>query len=253
MPETPMEAVVEFGPDDDAAREPRRFNPGGFLTGLAADRRLVPIAAVLGAVALFGSFVSEWQITEVDRSVFGDGEVGTRPLETSLADLGSWGGGYLAALFLLVPLVVLTLFGPFAGRRYTRLGALSVGGVLLAMLAATGSELGDVSRIIGQPGLSGLDADQVTISYGRGLWCAVAGTVLVVLAMYLAGRDTDVPPPLSDDDEPAPEPPPIWSWRRPEAAEEGPPDAPFDLTVTSTKPFTASQDNRDKPSEGISG
>ena len=38
----------------------------------------------------------------------------------------------------LVSLVVLTLFGPPAGRRYARLCALSTGGVLLAMVLAMG-------------------------------------------------------------------------------------------------------------------
>src|SRR3954470_21960518 len=55
MPET-EEAVIEFGPEDEAGSAPRRRLPvGGFLTGLAGDRRLVPLAAALGGVALFGS------------------------------------------------------------------------------------------------------------------------------------------------------------------------------------------------------
>src|SRR5688572_5560296 len=63
MPDT-GEAVVEFGPGDDAQDPPgRRMPVGAFLAGLAGDRRLVPLAAVLGGVALFGSLVSEWQIT----------------------------------------------------------------------------------------------------------------------------------------------------------------------------------------------
>ena len=251
MPET-GEAVVEFGPDEDAERTPGRRPPvGALLTGLAGDRRLVPLAAALGGVALFASLISEWQLTEVDGTFWGDGEVGARPpLETMVADLGGWGGGYLAGLFLLVGSVVLTLFGPAAGRRYARLCALSTGGVLLAMVVALGSYLGDTSRTVGQLGLTSLEEDQVAISLGRGTWCAAAGVLLVLLAMILAGRHLQAEPvPV---DAPAEATPPIepeaamWSWRRPATDEEdGLPDEPFGLTVAPTKPFMAAQNNRD--------
>jgi hypothetical protein len=248
MPETPAEAVVQFGPDDDAAPERTRISPSAHLARLASDRRVVPLAAALGGIALFGSLVSEWQVTNVDGAFWGDGEVGARPLETTVADLGDWGGGYLTGLLLLVPAVVLTLFGPAAGRRYTRLTALSICGVLLGMLAAVGSYLGDTSRIVGQVSASNLQEDQVTISHGRGIWCAAAGVALTLLAMYLAGRASGAGPGRSDE-EPEDEPPTVWSWRRPaDDAEDRPPDAPIGLTVTPAKPFTPTQDNRDKPS-----
>ena len=249
MPETPAEAVVQFGPEEDTAREQRRSRPGVHLAELAGDRRIMPLAAALGGVALFGSLVSEWQITSIDGSLFGDGEVGIRPLETTVADLGSLGGGYLTGLLLLVPAVVLTMFGPAAGRRYTRLAGLSIGGVLLGILAATGSHLGDTSLTVGQPGLNGLEENQVTITHGRGIWCAAAGVALMLLAMYLAGRAPGAAP-SQQQEAPVEEPPAVWSWRRPapNEAEEGPPEAPFDLTVAPAKPFTASEDNRDKPS-----
>lgn len=261
MPETP-EAVIEFGPeptrggkpketpvrqdDERAASGRRRFSVGTFLAGLAGDRRLVPVAAGLGAIALFASLISEWQVTTVDGTAFRSTEAGDRPLVTTVADLGGWGGGYLAGLFLLAGAVVLALFGPLPGRRYARLIALSTGAVLLALLAALGSYLGETSRIIGQLGATDLAADQVAISRGRGIWCAAVGVVLVLAAIYLAGRVTEFEP----EDEPAEgeeEPPVVWSWRRPAAEDEGPPQAPFDLTVTSAKPFTASGDNVDKP------
>jgi len=254
MPET-GEAVVEFGADDDAERTPGRRAPvGAFLTGLAGDRRLVPLAAALGGVALFGSLVSEWQLTEVDGAFWADGEGGARrPLETMVADLGGWGGGYLAGLFLLVAPVVLTLFGPPAGRRYARLCALSTGGVLLAMVLAMASYLGDTSRTVGQLALTGLEEDQVTISLGRGTWCAAAGVLLVLLAMILAGRHLRAGP-VPVDAPADPEPPiapeeAMWSWRRPvTSVEDGLPDAPFDLTVAPAKPFITAPDNRDTPS-----
>jgi len=252
MPET-GEAVVEFGPDDDAGAPRRRAPVGELLTGLGRDRRLVPLAAALGGVALFGSLISEWQLTAVDGTFWGDGEVGDRPLVTTLADLGSWGGGYLTGLFLLVATVVLTLFGPAAGRRYARLCALSVGGVLLAMVVAMGSYLGDTSRIVGQLTASNLEENQVTITHGRGIWCAAAGVALVLLSMVLAGRPATTGPTRAaappDGASPAESEPPVWSWRRPAASEDdGLPEAPFDLTVAPAKPFATSPENRDKPS-----
>jgi hypothetical protein len=250
MPETP-EAVIEFGPDqdddDETAAPRRRFSVGAFLTGLAGDRRLVPVAAGIGAIALFGSLISEWQVTNVDGTAFRGTEVGDRPLLTTLADLGGWSGGYLAGLFLLVGATMLALFGPLPGRRYARLTALSAGGVLLAMLAAIGSYLGETSRIIGQLGATDLAEDQISISRGRGVWCAAAGVVLVLAAIYLAGRMTEYEP-EDEESEGEEEPPAVWSWRRPEVEDEGPPDAPFDLTVSAAKPFSASSDNVDKPS-----
>ena len=254
MPET-GEAVVEFGPDDDAERAPRRRVPlGDFLTQLGGDRRLVPLAAALGGVALFGSLVSEWQITRIDGAFFGDGEVGNRPLVAGLPDLGGWGGGYLSGLFLLVAAVVLTLFGPAAGRRYARLAALSVGGVLLAMVLAQISYLSDTSLLVGQLSATNLEDDQLLVERGRGVWCAAAGVVLVLLAMVVAGRHLAAgPSPVAEGDDGDEQPvtavdTPVWSWRRPAGPVEDQPDAPFDLTVAPAQPFASSPDNRDKPS-----
>jgi hypothetical protein len=245
MPEA-SESVIEFGPDDDAAAPPRRSRTAGFLTGLAGDRRLTPITAALGALALFGSLVSEWQITDVDGTVWGDGTAGTRSLETTVADLGGWGGGYLSGLLLLTPAAVLTMFGPPAGRRYARLSALSIGGLLLAMLAALTSYLGETSRTVGQAVLSGLDPDQVAVSQGRGLSCAAVGVALVTLALYLSGR---APQPAGEPPASAEDAHPAWGRRRTGPAEpDGPPQEPFELTVSAAKPFTSAQDDRDRPS-----
>jgi hypothetical protein len=250
---TPAEAgsIIAFGTDGSRRRRPR-FSATGWAAGLAGDRRLVPLAATLSAVALFASLMSEWQITAVDATVFDDGQVGAKPLPTTIADLGAWGGGYLTGLFVLAAATVLVIFGPAPGRRYARLVGLSTGGVLLGLLAAVAAELGGSSRTLGQAFMIQLGQDQVRLAYGRGLWCALFGVAAAMLALHLAGRHMapgEASPAAADDGQQAAgAPPPVWSWRRPHnsAAEEGPPDAPFDLTVTSAKPFAPSTEDRDQ-------
>lgn len=249
---TPREEVVEFGPDSGPFAPARRWQAGRFAAGLAADRRAVPLAAAVGAVALFASLISEWQLTSVDTTPFGGSDAGERQVSASLSDLGALGTGYLAGLFVLAGAVALILFGPATTRVHARLAGLATGGVLLAVLAALGSDLGDVSRSIERIYLLELDDEDLTLTYGRGIWCAAFGVAAVLLALYLAGRHTPVAADRDTDDEPAP----VWSWRRPrEAEDESPPDAPFELTVEPATPFTSLNDDRDKPTprRGISG
>ena len=249
-PTTP-ETVIELGsePDDAVPPTPRR-SLAGFGRALAADHRVVPLTAVLGAVAAFASLVSEWQVTTVDAAALGNGELGDKVLPSDLADLGAFGGGYLAGLFLLVGAVVLTLFGPPAGRRYARLAGLAVGGTMLGVLISLVSLLGDQSRIFSRLYTIELSPNQLKVAYGRGLWCALAAVVLALVALYLAGRrPAHVQADTADeevDDETA-----VWSWRRPraDAEEEFVPEAPFDLTVSSAQPFTARADDHDRPAE----
>jgi hypothetical protein len=210
----------------------------------------VPLAATLGGVALFASLVSEWQVTNVDASLLGNGKVGTEALSAGVADLGAAGSGYLAGLFALVAATVLVLFGPGPSRRIARLIGLSTGGVLIALLAATGSQLGDTSRLLTATFMVSATGEQVHLAYGRGLWCAVFGVAATMLALILAGRHL-VPAEAYEGPEPAEQPvggaPPVFSWRRPRG-EETAPDEPFDLTVSAAKPFTPATDDRDKPS-----
>ena len=56
------------------------------------------------------------------------------PGSVSSPVLGAFGGAYLTGLFLLVAAIVLTLFGPPAGRRYARLAGLGVGGAVLGVV-----------------------------------------------------------------------------------------------------------------------
>jgi hypothetical protein len=226
--------VIEFGPEPEAEHPIRRRRSlSGFGRELLGDRRLVPIGAALAAIAAFASLISEWQVTTVDAAALGNGELGDKVLPTDLADLGAFGGAYLTGLFLLVAAVVLTLFGPVAGRRYARLSGLGVGGAMLGVLLSLTSLLGDQSRLFSRLYTLELSPDQLKVAYGRGLWCALAAVVLAVAALYLAGRQ-----PSSS----------TWEWRHvAEEDDEEDDEEPFDLTVTSTTPFTSRADDHDRP------
>jgi hypothetical protein len=256
---TPQEGVVEFGADPQERSRPerRRRSFTALVAGLAADHRSVPLATAVGAVALFASLISEWQITAIDMTEFGGTDSAKHPVPATVGDLGAFGGGYLAGLFVLVAAVVLVLFGPPVVRTYARLLGLSTGGVLLGLLAAIYADLGDVSRSIERL-YTLVESTDVELTYGRGIWCAVFGVAALTLALYLAGRHTPVAA-VEDDTEPAgaEEVPVVWSWRAPRPEEEErPPDEPFDLSVSSTSPFTSLNDDRDKHGKsgrGISG
>jgi hypothetical protein len=251
--QVPPETVVEFGPEPDEPRpQRRRWSATELAVGLAADRRAVPLAAAVGAVALFASLISEWQITEINSDeIVGGSANGTRPLPIGVTDLGALGGAYLGGLFVLAGAMTLVLYGPRSTRRTARLIGLSTGGVLIALLAALTSALGDTSRVA--LAVFASELDEVLLSYGRGIWCAFFGVAAVVLALYLAGRHEPPVPATGTEtapDQPVTEVPVVWSWRRPKDGEddERPPDEPFDLTVAPTKPFTSLTDDRDKSS-----
>ena len=235
----PSETVIEFGPGPEPPR--RRWNTAGVLTGLTDDRRAVPLTAVLAAVALFASLVSEWQLTDLLRPADFSSLTELAPLRAGVADLGSLGSGYVVGLFALTATVVLTMFGPEPGRRYARLLGLSTGGVLLALIAAITADLGEGTRSGGRFFTAGWTDDQIEIAYGRGPWCALIGVAAAMLALHLAGRHA-----TTAGEEPGAEP--GWSWRRPAAGDdaENPPDGPMDLTVGPAQPFTTLSDDRNR-------
>jgi hypothetical protein len=242
QPQPESESVAKFGAEPAAERPGRwRWNTAAFAATLASDRRMVPLLAVLAGLAIFASLVSEWQVTAIDTALIGDTAPTFKSVPTDVGGLGAWGGGYLAGLFLLAGATVLVMFGPPAGARYARLAGLSTGGVLLAMLAALASILGQTSLMSGV--FAGLvSEDQIRPSYGRGIWCALFGVAAATLALYLAGLHE-----RADSSG--------WSWHRGprpavEEEDERPPAEPFELTVGPATPFTSRSADRDN---GISG
>ncbi|MEU4419175.1 hypothetical protein AB0F81_00990 [Actinoplanes sp. NPDC024001] len=232
------QTVVEFGAPD--TEEPRRRPSTDFLRGLATDRRLPVLTAGLGAVAVFASLISEWQVTSVEQIAFEDEEEQrqeTQLLPTDLFDLGGIGGAYLVGLFLLVISVLLVLFGPAAGRRYARLAGFGVGGLLLALLVAMVHLLGSETRLISRYFSMQLPTEQTQVEYGRGLWCALAGVAAGLLALWLTSRE-----PETDDG-------PRWvrSSYEEDDDDEPSPDAPLDLTIAPSTPFASFPGQRDQP------
>ncbi|MEV0899574.1 hypothetical protein [Actinoplanes sp. NPDC049802] len=175
----PADSVISFG-------APRRR---GFLRDLGTDHRLPVLTAALAGVAAFGSLISEWQITDMRSISTGNAAVPTaRVVPTGLVELGVFGTGYLAGLFLLVIAVVLTLFGPSESRRYAQLTGLAAGGLLLAVLVALIPVIGDTSLLFPKYFTVELANEQLMVTPGRGLWCAFAAVALAMAALRLPER-----------------------------------------------------------------
>jgi hypothetical protein len=245
--------VVEWG-DDDPAEQHDHDRPS--FAEIVGDPRVVTVAVTLGGLGLFGSLISQWQITSIDGvESLGATESAIRPLAVGLVELGAWGSGYLAGLFVLVAAAVLMIFGPPAGRAYARLVTLSTGGVLLALLTALLMELGENTRALNIATVTYNQELQVVVAYGRGGYCAVAGVLAVVLAAVLAGRHlptSAAPVSSAAPDEPGPVD--VRAWQRPDD-DDRLPDAPYQLEVSSAAPFTPLTDPHDsyRRPDAISG
>jgi hypothetical protein len=222
------------GPDAEPAPDRRRRR----LAELWDDPRGAALVALLGAVAAGLSVLSEWQTTTFTERIPTDLDrnVDTPALPVGLGQLGGWGAGYLAGLFLLGAAVALTLFGPRPGRAYGRIVALTSAGMLVVLLAAVGRELGATSFAL-HPVLGAFERDQFTVVRGRGVWCAVIAVALLLLATVLAGR-------ANGTDEP-----PDRRWRPAEDDDADEPAGPLELSVGPATPFQASAGSRDAATE----
>jgi hypothetical protein len=214
------ESVIAFG----GSEKPRRT----IFRDLGRDRRLPGLVAGLGAVAAFGSLISEWQTTTF-RQVGVDGEQlpEEQVLLAGLFDLGGLGAGYLIGLLLLVVAVTLTLFGPAPGRAYAKVAGLAAGGVLLALVLSLVQYLNDTSALLPKYLLAFdvTDGDSLRTAHGRGVWCALAAVGLALAALWMPARTAPAEP----------EPP---------ATEV---DDALDMTITPTTPFASYPGELDQP------
>jgi hypothetical protein len=242
-------AVVDWGEPDEPRRR-GRF--GGALAVLRRDRRVLLTAAGLAAVALVASLLGEWQVTTVSQDpstidfAIDFGAAGdSQGLVAGVGDIGTWGSGYLAGVFLVVAGAAVVLFGPAAGRAQVRLAALGGCGALLALLLAAWTHLGRRSVLFGLFN----DGPAVTLAHGRGISAAIAGTLLLGAALFLAG-DARTPAPAAEPaagdtgEPPAHEDLAAWRPGRSAAAGDELPEEPLDLTVAPAAPFAVPPDQR---------
>jgi len=236
MSQEPSPAVVEFGPASGPPDTPEVRRPilSRLLSGVRLDNRVVPALAGLGAVAVFVSLASPWQMTVVNA----DETVLTRTQEVTvgLTDLGGWGSAYLFGIFATAACTALVLFGAPEVRRHARLAGLGVSGALLATVAAIATELSRDSLVY--PSYwAGQEGDP---SVRSGLYLAFVGVAAAGGALYLAGR---LPPPAGAGDGAAEGADGraalagLWRWRRSADPDPDEPPPPADLTVTPTRPF----------------
>lgn len=233
-------AVVEFGP----AHEPERKLTGKVrervLSRVRLDDRAIPAVAGLGAVTVFVSLLSDWQMTSVNVEDTGLGAQTTQDVSAGLTDLGSWGTGYLMGVFGLVACLALVLFGAPAVRRHARLAGLGVSGALLALLVAVAVELGRNSLVYP---VFYIVPQEPAVSYRPGVYLAFLGVAGLGLALYLAGR---LPAPSGTvDTGTGDRTESLWRWRRRQASVEPRTEdeaGPVDLTVSPAAPFVQPSD-----------
>jgi hypothetical protein len=130
--------------------------------------------AGLGAVAMFGSLIGEWQVID---SSFTQSVIGTESI--GLGSTPVWGVSWLFGATLLAVCSGLALAGQPQLRGFARTIGLAVATVQLGILVAATVNLSQ------QSALSFID-DSVEISLGRGLYAAFACVLLFGAALYLS-------------------------------------------------------------------
>jgi hypothetical protein len=164
----PEPAVVEWGSERRGVLDR--------LTGWQHPR-LSWALAVLGAVAMFGSLIGEWQVID-DPSIVTDAVV-TDQFDVAIADTTVWGTGWLLGAMLLAICAGLGLAGQPAIRPYARTVGLVVAAVQLGILVAAAVNLSQDSVLL-------YDDETVEVTFGRGVYAAFASVLLIGAALYLA-------------------------------------------------------------------
>ncbi|MFI7025816.1 hypothetical protein [Micromonospora sp. NPDC049900] len=225
-------SVLEWGTSDEPAGANRLRRA---VAGLGRDHRVPMLLAGLGATAAVASLLGEWVTMTIPT-----GPDPASPLEVTngVAEIGGMGTGYLVGLLLLGCTVALALRGTRAAQVNARVAGLALAAGMIALLAATTSSLGDVTR----RGLVYYSGEETfRTENGRGLFMAFAA-VLLFAAALLRTVPAGAVPTLRDEpshpDDLAAEPTGRRRSRRrsaPDDPDEGRP--PADITVTPTVPF----------------
>lgn len=222
----PEPAVVEWGSARSAGWAQladrdwwsRRF---GWHRGAAWWRRLAWVLAGLGALALFGSLVGEWQVLHQDAPdfAFPGEESDPERLALGIGSVLVWGTGWLVGGLLLAACAALALAGQPPLRSHARTVGLALAAVELVLLAGAAVALTEESLYtLGRP--------EIEISLGRGVYAAVASVVLLGGALFLAGPVPESSPaaPAAAGGDTAGPPAPAYQ-------------EPADLTVAPAEPF----------------
>jgi hypothetical protein len=241
-------AVVEWG--DTGARPVGRAGRGPRgLAQLWAEHRRAPLMAVVAALTLLGSLLSDWRVWTAE-----GGDVQPQRITNGVVSFPVVGSAYLIGLFVLVACGTLALFGTGPVQRHARLVGLATAAVLGAVLVTAVANLDQLGGTVEDFFVNARSAEAedlpVAVAYGRGMYLAFAGVAAATLALYLASARRpaagDEPVATAGPVAPAADPEATtwsgdgddWPWRQretraPAAAEGG----PVDLTVEPAAPF----------------
>jgi hypothetical protein len=235
----PEPTVVEWG----AARP-------GVLDRLMRPRGWQPrvpwLLAGLGALALFGSLIAEWQVTSLPGPGFSDEPAGREDYAVGVVALGTWGVVWLVGATALAVCLAVTIAGQDPLRPTARTIGLAIAAVQVPVLVAASLDLARASAMSAVFGLVGPGLPEFEVALGRGLFAAYAGVVLVGAALWLA---RPVPAPaVAPGSVPAPAGPGSvpGGGAAGEVAPAGPDDdGPADLAVAPAEPLTHPGDERE--------
>lgn len=221
--------VVEWGDTDAEAAPSGRVSRS--LAGLGRDRRLPPVLAGLGAVAVLASLVGEWLVITVPN----EGEDGntTFRLPGGVAETGGFGAAYLVGLLALSVAVALALRGAPAVRQHARIAGLGLAATLIGVLVAAAASLQQLARRV----LFFPTEQRLQVEHGRGLVTAFVAVALLAATLHLAGRVGDPATDRADTGATPDEGPDARRARRRRGRDDEVPPGPADLTVEPTVPF----------------
>ncbi|MFV2087621.1 hypothetical protein [Micromonospora sp. LOL_021] len=142
------------------------------------------LLAAVGVLAAAGSLGGKWLAFEIPGIDVGTGSPYAAAVR--LADLGTFGTGYLLGLLALLVCAALTLFGSHRNRPDTRIAGLTVGAGLVALLVTVMLNSDELIR----SSLQVPTEMEVLVSRGTAATAGLVGVGALLLALYLAGRTT---------------------------------------------------------------
>lgn len=151
-----------------------------------------------GAVAVFGSLIGEWQVTDLSELLppGTGGEDDITELMAGVAEIGAWGAGWLVGVFALLAATAVALFAQPALRGPARAVGLAGAAALALVVTAAAAELSRESVAESAVfGFRGLQPDtSLEVTLGRGLFAGYGGLLLLAAALWLLRSPAPAPP-----------------------------------------------------------